>query len=207
MTAPYQTEVSFENPLTTVKREPQLQLNEDHLQEGSLLSLIPLTKLKGKLDGIFQSSEWIDFEIETLSLTLGIAFNALLVDKITVLQIILSNPELFFEDIGFTLYASKVMNNEVADFGQIPYVNTLELAWAIRQVSQLLLMIDHDELDEDVITAFEDFEAYQLRQEGYSVSVAPFNVSPGKLEPGQTEEDIRRKELAIERYINYMESL
>lgn len=167
------------------------------------MSLASISHIKKSLDRIFGKGEWRDLEIETISLTLGILLDTLTRDKISVLQIIEGQPEIFFEDAAFTLYATDVINNIEADFEFVPTPTSLELAYAITEVRKVLM-------ENGVYIPVEESSlvtvaAYMLRQEGYSVPVAPFDfIPPAMLEAGQTSEDTENKKKAIKRYIKAM---
>lgn len=169
----------------------------------SRLGLASISHIKGSLDRLFGKGGWEDLEIETISITLGMELDSLSQDKISVLQILVKQPELFFEDATFTLYATDVINNIEADFEYVPAPTSLELAYAIVQVRKILA-------EDSVYVSIEDttFPAtigYMLRQEGYSVPVYPFEFVPATmLEAGQTAEDTADKSKAIKRYIKEM---
>jgi hypothetical protein len=159
--------------------------------------------IKGTLDRIFGKGEWENLEIETISLTLGIELDLLTRDKISVLQIIVTQPDLFFDDASFTLYCTDVINNIEADFEYIPTPTSLELAFAISQVRRVLV-------DNGIYVSADNqglihTASYILRQEGYSEPLAPFDFVPADmLEKGQTAEDTANKAKAIKRYIKEM---
>jgi hypothetical protein len=167
--------------------------------------LAPLSKVKAALDRLLGPSVWIAWEPETISLELGFTFNELLLDKIQVLQIIERDPELFFDDPAFTLYATEVINGNVADFDAVPMPTSLELAYAITEVGKVLG--EHAaavEFTSPIITV----TAWLLRQEGYSEPVAPFDFVPAELlAPGQLPTDTEAKAKAIEAYIKFMEEV
>lgn len=167
------------------------------------MGLAAISHIKTSLDRVFGKGGWEDLEIETISLTLGTILDGLTRDKISVLQILVTQPELFFEDASFMLYATDVINNIEADFEYVPAPTSLELAFAISEVKKILSMDSVYVHIED--TGFPVTVAYMLRQEGYSVAVPPFEFVPvGALEPGQTAEDTSNKAKAIKRYIKEM---
>lgn len=169
----------------------------------SKMGLASIAHIKATLDRIFGKGGWQDLELETISLTLGIELDGLTRDKINVLQILETQPDMFFDDATFTLYATDVINNIEADFEFVPTPTSLELAFAITQVRKVLV-------DNGVYIPFEDSGlvttiSYILRQEGYSVPVAPFDFIPAAaLEAGQTSDDTDNKRKAIRRYIKEM---
>lgn len=169
------------------------------------LGLAPISHIKTSLDRILGSNEWIKWEPETISIELGMAMDELLLDKIQVLQIIEQAPTLFFEDPAFMLYATEVLNNNVADFESVPVPSSLELAFAISEIRKVLAASGKTPTFND---AFAKAVAWMLREEGYSKPVAPFDFVPeDMLEHGQTEADTEAKKKAIDAYIEHMESL
>lgn len=165
------------------------------------LALAPISHIRTQLDRIFGSSEWVDWELETISLDLGLLLDELTRDKIKLLQVMAQKPTLFFEDALFFLYATDVINNKVADFEHAPAPNSLELAYAIFEAHQL-------GLPRPDMSSIAEVVAYILRQEGYSEPVAPFDFVPASmLSPGQEQVDTEAKKRAIQFYIKHMESL
>lgn len=167
------------------------------------LAMASISHIKASLDRIFGKGEWRDLEIETISITLGMVLDTLTRDKISVLQLIETQPELYFEDAAFTLYATDVINNIEADFEFVPAPTTLELAYAITEVRKVL--VENGIYVPLEATGLVTTAAYMLRQEGYSEPVAPFDFIPSEmLEAGQTSEDTENKKKAIRRYIKEM---
>ena len=167
------------------------------------LGLASIAHIKTTLDRIFGKGEWETLEIETISITLGMMLDGLTQDKIHVLQILVTQPEMFFDDATFTLYATDVINNIEADFEYVPTPTSLELAFAITQVRKILaddgIYVPADSAGL-IATA-----AYILNQEGYSQPLAPFDFIPATMLGGeQTEEDTANKAKAIRRYIKEM---
>jgi hypothetical protein len=169
------------------------------------LGLAPITTIKAQLDRLFGSNEWLGYEPETISLELGIVMDRLLLDKIQVLQILEQIPDLFFEDPAFMLYATEVMNNNVADFDFVPMPTSLELAFAIKQAATLKSEVGGTvTFSSPLIHAV----AYILRQEGYSEPVGLFSfIPPELLEKGQAKSDTENKAKAIDAYIKHMDAL
>lgn len=165
----------------------------------------PLTDIKDNLDRMFGRLEWVDLEVETISLSIGLVLSPLTVDKIHVLQILVERPELFTEDPVFMFYATEVINNNVADFEYLPTPTSLELAYAIQEVQRLYSTIGFVPVFGYTIqTAI----AYVLRHEGFSEPVYPFGfIDPSMLSAGQTEIDTMLKERAITEYIKAMDKL
>lgn len=175
------------------------------MNSDTRLGLASLSHIKTSLDRLFGKGEWPFWEPETISLELKMHMDDLLLDKIHLLQIVVRNPHLFYENIGFMLFATEVINNFVADFEHVPSPTTLELAYAIVEMEKVLQSEGQTPLySEGFIKAV----AYMLRQEGYSKPVRPFDFVPeGMLERGQTPADTANKEKAIEEYIKHMDTL
>lgn len=162
------------------------------------LDHISLSKLKATLDKAFGEKVWNEWEPETISIELGIHFTPLLIDKIRVLQILETDREIFYKDPMFFLYATEVINNEVADFDVTPIPTSLEIAYAIHEVESTHPGVFSYAVKK-VIT-------YMLSEEGYSKPVGIFEsiVDPTDLVEGQTSEDTKNKERAIAMYITGM---
>jgi hypothetical protein len=172
---------------------------------NSQMGLASLPHIKATLDRIFGKGGWQDLEIETISITLGIELDELTRDKISVLQIISTQPELFFDDASFTLYATDVINNIEADFEFIPTPTSLELAFAITQVRKILASDSIYVPIEN--TGLVTVALYILRDEGYTLNVPPFDFIPAEsLGPNSHPEDTKNKEKAIRQYIKQMDS-
>jgi hypothetical protein len=171
----------------------------------SSMGLASLSHIKQTLDSIFGKGQWADWELETISFELKLVFDELTQDKISVLQCIELEPELFYGDMSFFLHATDVINNKVADFERLPMPTSLELAYAIEESKLLDIPKESfSKVNSDII----DTVAYLLREEGYSEAVYPFTFVPSsKLAPGQTPEDTDAKRKAIEIYITEMGGL
>lgn len=168
------------------------------------LAIAPITTIKTQLDRLL-GQDWVSYEPETISLELGIVMDDLLRDKIELLQILVQNSSLFFEDPAFMLFATEVINNNVAEFNSVPMPTSLELAFAIDQVVKLIASIGGAVMFSDAMKAV---ASYILRQEGYSEPIEPFSFVPAELlEKGQTKSDTEAKKKAIEAYIKHMDSL
>jgi hypothetical protein len=170
-------------------------------QQQSQLSRAPISKIKLGLDRLFGKNIWATWEPETISLEFGIEFEPLLLDKIAVLQVLVNQPNMFYVDPIFMLHATEVINNEVADFDILPVPTSLELGYAITQVSEVTGVLPTS--DNPIATT----AAYMLRQEGYSEPIIPFQFVPvEQLEKGQTKADTEAKKEAMAKYIKHMES-
>ena len=109
-------------------------------------------------------------------------------------------PELFYQDFLFFLHATDVFNNLPADFENFPTPNSLQIAWAAKEIHNVV----DGEFDDEVKTGV----TYILNQEGYSSAPGPLLeiCFPDKLVQGQEVEDRAGKEEAIRLYIEHMES-
>lgn len=144
--------------------------------------------------------EWVELEDETISLDMGLGLTPVLLDKINVLRILTLEPELFYQDFLFFLHATDVFNNLPADFENFPTPNSLQIAWAAKEIHNVV----DGEFDDEVKTGV----TYILNQEGYSSAPGPLLeiCFPDKLVQGQEVEDRAGKEEAIRLYIEHMES-
>ena len=163
--------------------------------------ILPISVIKKVLDKNLGEGSWKDYETETLLLELGLPYSDLLYDKLSVLKVIEHKPNLFFEEPSFLLYSTEVINNTPADFDYLPHINSLEMAFAITEMSAILGMELHS------LPAFETGPKMVIRDillnEGYSEVLPPFDiVGIGELPKGQTPEDTTNKAKAIEDYIH-----
>lgn len=142
--------------------------------------------------------EWFELEDETISLDMGLAFTPILVDKVNMVRILAINPQLFYEDMLFFLHCCDVFNNKPANFEYFPHPNSLEIAWAIEDMS----LIAEGEFSFDVKTVVTS----ALNLEGYSNAPGPLLRAcfPDELIPGQESEDRKDKEEAVTQYIAHM---
>lgn len=139
--------------------------------------------------------EWKGYELETLSLELGKVFSPIARDKISIIKVLRVHPNIFFDNLLFFLHATNVINGNEADFNFIPWVGSLEVALAIREVESL---VGAHDFKEEVIKVINKV----LNDEGYSVAPPPFDTLKGLvLAPGQTAEDIKNKATAINLYL------
>lgn len=169
------------------------------------LGLATISHIKTSLDRMFGKDAWARWEPETISMELEMAMDDLLLEKIQVLQIIEQLPDLFFEDATFMLYATEVINNNVADFEFVPAPTSLELAFAISEVKKIL---SAKGVTPDLSGGIAKAAGWILRQEGYSKPLEPFDFIPAEtLEKGQPAEDTEAKAKAINAYIKHMEAL
>lgn len=165
------------------------------------LATAPLSVLKKALDDRFKDSEvpWHTLQLETISMEVGEVFSDLLKDKLAVLGLLLLDSRLFYEDVMFFLHAVHVINNSTSDFNVVPIPTSLEVAFAVASVHELV----PGEFSEAIkITA-----VHILTQEGYSEVLPPFDfigVKKEDLVPGQTEQDTKNKIKAIALYLKDM---
>lgn len=171
----------------------------------STLELWPLTKIKLLLDEKLGEAVWLKFEPETIMMELSVEATPLLVDKLCLLTIIGTSPNLVYLDPALFLYATSVVNNESADFSSIPHVTLLETAYAIHSIDRTLLA---NKVTPTYPDALVKTCAYIMRNEGCSKPLHPFIFVPqSELEKGQTEEDTSNKKKAIAMYLIHMDSL
>jgi hypothetical protein len=165
--------------------------------------MLPISVIKKVLDKKLGEGSYKNFETETLLLDLDLPYSDVLFDKLSVLKVIENLPSIFFEDIMFLIYATEVMNDQSADFEYLPHTNSLELAFAIEEMSRILGVELH-QLPE-FSTGTKAYIKNVLTNEGYSKPVTPFDVvGVGALGEGQTEQDTDDKAKAIESYIHHV---
>ncbi len=165
---------------------------------GLSIEQAPVYTLSKLLNHKF-GSEWIDYENETISLEMGMALTPLLRDKIDMLRILHSIPGIFYDDFMFFMHTVDVINNHVADFEHMPSPNSLEIAWAIHSVAQIV----EGQFDFGIKVAVTQI----LKKEGFSEAPVPLAYAcfEDKLVEGQDRQDILDKEEAVRTYIEHME--
>lgn len=160
----------------------------------------PLETIKSTLDRIFGKGLWKDWEIETISLDLGLVLDELTRDKIWVLKVLEHDPDVFYSNPLFFLYATNVINNDTADFESVALPTCLEMAYAIYEVGKMYPGTFENSVRKVM--------AYLLIEEGFTAPVGPFKtilsdeVFPTS--PEAKKEDLDNKELAIGEYIRGM---
>lgn len=163
------------------------------------IDAIRISILKLGLDKVLGQGNWGELEAETIFLALDLPYSDLMMDKVYLLKVLVTKPDLFYSDIGLTLYATEVINNNVADFSFVPHITSLELAFALSEVKAILTS------EKSIVGPSEGFGkavAYILREEGYSKPIPPFEFVPESLlVPGQLESDTADKAKAIQHYI------
>ena len=144
--------------------------------------------------------EWVDLESETISLDMGLGMTQILLDKLDVLRILTLEPEMFYQDFLFFLHATDVFNNVVADFDSFPMPNSLQIAWAAKEI--------HNVVDGEFNYEVKTGVTKMLNEEGYSSAPGPLLevCFPENLVPGQEHEDRQAKEEAVRQYIEHMET-
>lgn len=162
------------------------------------LGLAPICVIKEHLDRIFGKGVWKDYEVETMSIELGIVMDPLLRDKINVLIAMEFSPDKFYEEPLFFLFATEVMNNKIADFTHLPMPTSLEMAYAIKEMS-LTFPGTFEYPVKKAVT-------FILNNEGYSKALGPFKdvAYEDELHQGQLETDTADKLKAINQYIKGM---
>lgn len=170
------------------------------------LELVSLATLYTSLARVFKSKPWVSFEPETISMHLGVRLDDLTFDKIEVLRTLLVSPDVQ-DNFSFILYATEVVNNNVADFDRLPAVTSLDLAYYIASL-QDLAVASKGAFTFKATTALTEITKYTLTEEGYSVAVAPFTFLPeDSLATGQTAQDTADKSKALLDYVEHMRSL
>ena len=152
----------------------------------------------------FGSEEWLPYEPETISLQVGHSLDDLARDKVEVIRAALARPDVL-DNASFILHATDVVNNQVAEFETVPMPTSLELAWYVVSVQELM------QASKRPYKASETLEAvvgFTLTEEGYSELLDPFlGLSGITLTQGQTSGDTRAKAEALTKYIQHMRSL
>jgi hypothetical protein len=164
------------------------------------MSLAPVDAIVTNLDRIYGRKKWPEYELETISLDLGFALPELLQDKLNVLQLLVQNPDVYYNDVLFYLHASSVFNNNIADFDTFAFPSSLELAFAHTEAKKLFGEREYG-------SGVKKTVHYILTLEGYSKYLSPFDeMKIGiPLVEGQTEEDTNNKQKAITKYIETMQ--
>lgn len=178
--------------------EPSLPPAPPELAHASLATIY------GNLNRIFGSEEWLSYEPETFSLHLGVKLDELTLDKIEVVRTLLVDHDVQ-NDATFILHATDVVNNQVADFAHVPVPTSLELAYYIHAVKELM---EASGRRFEVTGALRSVSWYILNEEGYSEPLAPFQfIEKDTLAKGQTAADTAAKKQAIEQYLEHMKDL
>lgn len=175
--------------------EPTLPAPPPELRLASLLTLYT------SLNRLFGYEKWISYEPETLSIHIGVKLDDLTLDKIEVIRTLLVSPEVQ-DNASFLLHSVDVVNNHVADFQHTPMPTSLELAYYIVAVKELL---EASKRPYKPGSALRAIATYLLTQDGFSEPLEPFEfLGAGVLASGQTAGDTAAKRQAIEQYLNHM---
>lgn len=83
-------------------------------------------------------ADWYEYETETLSIELGALFDEKTVQKITVLKVIHTDPELILNDADYFLRFVEVSNGHIVDAHYHDVPTSLELLYAIKELQRLL---------------------------------------------------------------------
>lgn len=154
----------------------------------------PISELK-KIIESSNIESWESLDAVTLMLELNIEPSGIAVDKISVLQVMKQHPGIFYDDVLFFIHAVSVCNNKQADFEYVFIPNSLEVGYAIFDISKTY----PGEFSESVKLVLDHI----LTEEGYSKvpSLFPQDLV---LSEGQTKEDILAKDQALKMYITSM---
>lgn len=156
------------------------------------------------LSAAFGGESWLSYEPETISLQIGHHLPDLARDKIEAIRALLARPDVQ-DNAAFILHTAEVVNNNVAEFETMPMPTSLELAWYIVSVQDLLQAANRPYTPSKALEAVVGFT---LTEEGYSELLDPFlSLSGITLHPGQTSGDTRAKKEALEKYLEHMRSL
>lgn len=166
------------------------------------MGLAPVHTIVNNLNRMFGKGVWENFELETISLELGIVFDELTKDKLNLLQLACAHPDIFYTDVLFFLHTVNVVNNNIADFETFPLPSSLEIAYAHIEMKKVLG-------DKPYSDGIQKTIKYILDVEGYSEPVWPFSemgIKSEQLAKGQEPEDTKKKQEAVKRYIEGLES-
>lgn len=165
------------------------------------LRLASLTTLYESLNRLFGHEKWTSYEPEVISIHVGVKLDNLTLDKIEVVRALLVAPEVQ-DNSTFLLHAVDVVNNNVADFNHAPMPTSLELAYYIVALKELLKASKRPYKPGSALKAI---ATYLLTEDGFSEPLEPFEfLGEGVLRSGQTSGDTAAKRQAIDQYINHM---
>lgn len=178
--------------------EPTLPPAPPELAQASLATIYR------NLNRMFGNEEWLSYEPETIALHVGVKLDDLTFDKVETIRTLLVDPDVQ-DDATFILHATDVVNNQVADFEHMPVPTSLELAYYIHAVKELMSLAGRPF---KLTPALKSVAWYILTEEGYSEPVPPFDfVEADSLAKGQTAADTAAKKQAIEDYLDHMKDL
>lgn len=156
------------------------------------------------LSRAFSGESWLSYEPETISLQIGHRLPDLAADKIEIIRTLLVRPDVQ-DNAAFILHSTDVVNNSVAEFETVPMPTSLELAWYIVSLQDLMKASNRSYEPSRALSAVSGFT---LTEEGYSELLDPFTSLSGiDLTPGQTPGDTRAKKEALDKYLTHMRSL
>ena len=167
------------------------------------LGLSRLKKIKESLDRIFGENVWHDYELETISIELGLVFDELLRDKISLLRVLLSNPKAVWKDVLLFIYATEAINNTPVDFETVPHLTSLEICFAVHELQDLLKTPTQEE-EVELGKGVVELIRWVLTEEGYTEVPIPLSSLVSFSLPTSEEvkpEDAVRKQTAIKAYI------
>ena len=151
-----------------------------------------------------EEGNWADFEPETLLLELvPLAEEETIpletVKKVLLLLTLEDDPDRFYTDPLFTVHAVEIMNNTShSDPESVPYVTSLELAYAVNMVGSMY--------PRESTLCLEKVCEYFLKEEGYTYAPWPFDfVDDNNFPETQSKQDMKNKEKAIRAYLKLME--
>lgn len=173
----------------------------DLVKPSEEMSIAPLHVIQRNLDRIFGKGQWWNLQLETISMELGIVFDDLIKDKLSLLQIINQVPRLFYTDVLFFLHAVTVLNHNITDFESFPLPSSLEMAYAYEEMKHFAPG------DVTFSNGIKKTIAYILNLEGYSEPVTPFSnmgIRSEDLTQGQEPSDTKAKAVAVQKYIEAM---
>lgn len=163
---------------------------------------IRISDLQVLLDQKFGKGAWLDWEPETILLELQTG-EYLVMEKIYVLQALNKALNSVIALPEFLNWTTSICNNEPAEFETLSIPTCLELAWMVEEVKRVGILTGQSFIPSQEVI---DVLAYLLRLEGFSKPVYPFEFIPeSRFEPGQTVEDIKMKQQAIQAYIKHMQ--
>lgn len=156
------------------------------------------------LDRAFAGEIWLSYEPETISLQVGRQLDDLSRDKVEIIRALLARPDVQ-DNASFILHSTEVVNNNVAEFETVPMPTSLELAWYLTSVQELMRASKRSYTPSNALQAVVGFT---LTEEGYSELLGPFvGLSKVTLQPGQTSGDTKAKKEALEQYLDHMKAL
>lgn len=162
---------------------------------------IRISDLQIFLDSKLGKGNWAHLEPGTILIEFGCK-EYLVAEKIFILKALNTDLNSAISLPEFLLWACSVCNNNYAEFETLHLPTCLELAWCIEEVKRIGHLTGQVfKPSEELI----DVVAYLLRLEGFSHCPSPFEFVPEtKLEPGQTNEDMAMKTMAIKAYVKHM---